>query len=228
MEQLHELMSTRLQAAIDEGKLTDLMDKHITEMLNSLIREQLRCYSDTSKALEAKIKESMAGAIERISFPEYSKYVADLVVREYGNALSEDAAALFRKQIGDKLDPAPEQMTADDFFEGVKRALSDSAEHGEIEMDWRISEDEEAIRLTIGERHSKYMIVFYSFINCDQPGHAIGYIKDDGGNSLTIGVSGATHATHGLDNYLYRLYCSKTEITDLLDWDGCNLQMFED
>ena len=221
MKELQDLMLARMNDHISSGKLQEQMDKHVSSMMDELIRNQLGRYGDTAKALEEKIKASMTNALNNVSFPEYSQFVADLVVREYGAALNGQAAELFRKQIGEQLAPVPSDITADQFFTRMEELLADEirSESGEIETEWDIRD--KAIYITIGERSGQHIkLVFYDFINRDKDGHALCYIENDAGYILTSGIGGATQARGALDSYLYQLYCSKTEITGLANEEG--------
>ena len=50
----------------------------------------------------------------------------------------------------------------------------------------------------------------------------IGYIEDESENKITSSLGGATHAM-GEVGWLYKLYCTGTEITDLFDVFDCDL-----
>ena len=92
--------------------------------MEELIRNQLSRYGDTTKALEKKINASMDNVLNQVYFPEYSQFVADLVVREYGAALNGQVAELFRKQIGVQLTLVPSHITADQSFTRIEELLA--------------------------------------------------------------------------------------------------------
>lgn len=225
MKELHELMTQRLQAAMDEGTFQEIIDKRVTEALDEIAKSALRSYSEPGKALKEKLEAALMGNISNITFPEFGHFLAQQVTEQYAQALHGQFAAQFKESLDELIQPVPKTITGNEFMEKLTDILHDEIHEacGELELEW--DSRDKSIDLKIPCGCGELRVVFYSFLSDDPEGWGIGYIYDDNERCLTHGVAGATHASSKLERWLFKLYCSKASIVGLADHEGERLSI---
>lgn len=220
MKELHELMTQRLQAAMDEGTFQEIIDKRVTEALDEMVKSALRSHSEPGKALKQKLEAALMGNINNITFPEYGHFLEQQVTEQYAQALHGQFAAQFKESLDEIIQPVPKVITGSEFMESLTSMLSDEVNEagGELELEWDTRDQTIDLKIPCG--CGELRVTFYSFLSNDPKGWGIGYIHDDRERCLTHGVSGATHASGALEKWLFKLYCSKSEIIGLADHEG--------
>jgi hypothetical protein len=222
MKELHELMTQRLQAAMDNGTIQTIIDKRVNEAIDDMVKDVLRSYSDTGKALKEKVSVALMGNIQKITFPEYNHFLVKQISEQYANVLQEQYVAKFTEQLDEIVKPVPETMTGREFMAALAEILYEDIQEagGEIELKW--DSRDKSIYLNIPYSYGKLTVTFYNFLSNAPNGWSIGYLSNDS-QCLSHGISNNTHANHSLEQWLYKLYCTKTSIIGLADHEGEDL-----
>lgn len=119
MKELQDLIITNLNAKIENGKLNELIDKKVDELITSTLDNALRGYSDFSKAFDKKFQEKMIMNLDSMSFPQFS----EIVVKAINNKLSSGALKITSSVVDKKLN---------DFIENLLETPPESIRLSEI------------------------------------------------------------------------------------------------
>jgi hypothetical protein len=214
MQEMTNLINQRMNHLTESGELEKMIDAQLQKTLARVLEDSLRSYSAFGKAIGEKLDESLAGAIDKVSFPEYNKFVGDACHQIISQHLQTEATAAIQEQIKDALQPVPKNMTANEFLKGIGNFIESDHEGVEFEDSYYLPVDwdhyDVSVRLKIP---GIGQVVFYDFDH-DKEGHHIGYIEDDSERRITADLGGATH-TYGAIGWFYKLYCTGTHITGL-------------
>jgi len=225
MQEMTNLINQRMNHLTESGELEKMIDAQLKKTLTSVLEDSLRSYSAFGKAIGEKLDESLAGAINKISFPEYNKFVGDTCHQIISQRLQTEATAAIQERLKDALQPVPTTMTANEFLEELGGFIEQDHEDVEFEdgpylpIEW--DRYNQSITLTVP---GIGRVVFYDFDSDKEDGHHIGYIEDDSEHRITADLGGATH-TYGAIGWFYKLYCTGTHITGLdRAYDHINLE----
>lgn len=215
MKELNDLIVARMNNMTESGVVEKLIDAQLQDSIKNILSESLRSYSDFGKEIKAKLDESLAGAVSKVSFPEYNKYVSDAVVRCVSEHFSAEVVSSIQERIKDELQPAPKEIKGSVMLRELGRFFDHDSPGVEFEdspyipINWSINDSNTAIYMKVNDL---FKVTFYDHKNNGQ--WFIGYIEDESEMRITADLGGATHA-HGVIGYLYKLYCTGTIIEDI-------------
>lgn len=215
MKELNDLIVARMNNMTETGAIEKLIDTQLQESVKDILKNSLRSYSDFGKAVTEKLEASLACAVSKVSFPEYSHFISTAVVDCVSAHMSEQVVAGIKEQIGEILQPVPKEITGEKFLSELGRFFDHDSAGVEFEdgpyilPEWDMNSDETAVYMKVEDR---FKVTFYDH---KQNGNwHIGYIEDDRERHITADLGGATR-TYGVIGYLYKLYCTGTIFTGI-------------
>ncbi|NAW63969.1 hypothetical protein [Photobacterium halotolerans] len=214
MKELQTIVQSQIESMIQSGAIEEMIQTRLNTAIKDSIDTAMRSYGDFGKSLEAKISESLNGAINNVSLPEYNKFIADTVHECYGSLLSEEMKPKLQELLEHKLSAVPDEISFDAICEQVKLAWGDECRgngHEEIEIQHSSRNTAYEFKFVHPEYESESITI--TCYNHSGDGFTIGYINEDR-REISSSITGATHAM-GIAGFFYRLYCNKTKITGL-------------
>lgn len=215
MKELNDLIIARMNNMTESGAIQQLIDKQLEDSVKEILKDSLRSYSDFGKAVKEKLSESLAGAVEKVTFPEYNKFISDAVVECVSSHMGAEVVAGIQEQLKEILQPVPKQIGGTEFlnrlgsFFDFESNCVESDDGLYISPEWNMNDDETAIYMKI---NGEFKVSFYD--HKKNGSWYIGYIEDDSERHITADLGGATH-TYGVIGYLYKLYCTGTIFTGI-------------
>lgn len=215
MKELNELIIARMNNMTESGAIQQLIDKQLEDSVKEILKDSLRSYSDFGKAIKEKLSESLAGAVEKVTFPEYNKFISDTVVGCVSAHMNEHVVAGIQEQIKEVLQPVPKEITGEKFLSELGRFFDHDSTGVEFEdgpyilPEWGMNTDATAVYMKVEDQ---FKVTFYDHKKSGN--WYIGYIEDDSERHITADLGGATH-TYGVIGYLYKLYCTGTIFTGI-------------
>ncbi|EGU38811.1 hypothetical protein [Vibrio scophthalmi] len=223
MKELNEVVSAHLNQMCTDGTLEKMIQEQTDVLVKNLVSRSMETYGALGKAIQAKIDESLQGALNGVTLPECNRFIAETLINAYENAINEQSAKKIKELLDVTFKPIDAVITADDFFEGIKEAAKgwgDIEDQDEIELQWESDNDYSRIEIIIAD---KTRVTLYD--HCSKGKHCIGYLS----NNKYVFSGPIFNSTHcfGIDAYLYKLYCARTSITGLGGVHGDNIQLQE-
>lgn len=218
MKELNGLIIARMNNMTESGAIQQLIDKQLEDSVKEILKDSLRSYSDFGKAIKEKLSESLAGAVEKVTFPEYNKFISDAVVECVSSHMGAEVVAGIQENLKEILQPVPKQIGGTEFLERLGRFFefeSNCVESDDglyISPKWNMNDDETAIYMSVD---GEFKVTFYDFKK--DGSWYIGYIESGSGRHITADLGGATHAM-GVIGFLYKLYCTGTTFAGI---DAC-------
>ena len=215
MKELNDLIIARMNNMTESGAIQKLIDKQLEDSVTDILKDSLRSYSDFGKAIKEKLSESLAGAVEKVTFPEYNKFISDAVVECVSSHMGAEVVAGIQEQLKGILQPVPKEITGEKFLSELWDFFDHSSDGVKFDdgpyilPEWSMDSDETAVYMKVEDQFK------VSFYDHKKSGNwYIGYIEDDSERHITADLGGATH-TYGVIGYLYKLYCTGTIFTGI-------------
>lgn len=248
MQEIQELIVARFSKLADEGKITELVDKQVENLVKEMLEKSLRGYSDFSKALEKKFEQAMVARIDEMGFTQYADTIVKAITRKLENGVIEVTNGVIDKNLDkfveDLLESPPEKVKLSDivekFLEQVKESkLEDCSCDYSGEIGFKVVEDTDRITssswrwFTIylkedGEVTSKTS-TYSSTPSYDYDLKLRVHQPKDSDLATLAGISfkyGSTveedffvRENHGFEKLLLNMYCRGTRIE--MDEDDC-------
>ena len=178
MKELQQVVNAQIEKMIDDGSVENMIAEKIKDSIKSAIDDSLKSYSDFGRALKDKVEESLNQSINRISLPEYNKFISDVVISSFEGVLEEQGKTQIKELLEGSLKPVPKDISATDLLGEVKEIWSDcQPEYNEIEADWDQSDNSILIRFKHPEYNFENVnITFYNFGEESENIYHVGYI----------------------------------------------------
>lgn len=228
MKELSEIVNTQITSMIEGGAIEEMIAERLNTAIKEAIDGSMRGYGDFGKAIKEKIESSLNHAIDNVTFPEYNKFVSDVALEAYGEVLNGQAKNQITNMIKEQLEPVPLEITAQDLMDKISSFWGDDCRHeghDEIEIEWN---DGSGVHLKIIHPEYDWQTIKIScYDHNDTDTFHIGYIYESSKGKLSGTLDGATQC-NSLANYLYKLYCAQTQITNIGDVYGDNIYIGRD
>jgi hypothetical protein len=121
MEQLDRVVATAFSKIAESGAIEAAIEKQLTDTISSIIKEQMRSYSDFGKALEEQVKASLQVDFSTLKLPGYNDFILKIVRAQVDANVNNQVAAQVEAQMKDLLVSAPAEITltklVEDFIE---------------------------------------------------------------------------------------------------------------
>ncbi|MGI0120113.1 hypothetical protein [Zooshikella sp. RANM57] len=224
MKELQQIVNDQINSMITTGTIEEMIATRLNSCIEECVKNAMESYSEFGKAIKRKVDVSLSNALAHVTLPEYNKFVSDVVIELYGQALETESKKHLEALLAKSLSPVPESIKASDLLEEVRAFWElDAEEHEYIELDWEDSNSAMFVKFN----HPKYdfkslEITCYNHGEQSDKHYHIGYINDQINGQISGPVCKSTYAT-GLAGYLYRLYCARTVITDFDEVYGENI-----
>ncbi|EJG1084637.1 hypothetical protein C4G53_RS12785 [Vibrio parahaemolyticus] len=222
MKELNYVVSAHLNQMCTDGSLEKMIQEQAEKLVSELLKESMRSYGSFGKAIQKKLDESLQNSLNDVTLPEFNRFIGEALIQSYEHALNVHAVDKVKELVNGSLHPVKAELTAQEFLDGIK----DAARHWDLSteeliLEWDTHGDSSTITLII-ERNTR--ITLYDHKSSNE--HHIGYLSND--NYVFSGpLFDSTHC-FGIDAYLYKLYCSRTQIKDLMSVYGENIWIGEE
>ncbi|MBT2917735.1 hypothetical protein [Vibrio anguillarum] len=215
MKELQQIVNEQINAMISAGAIEQMISEKLQETMKDSVNQAMRSHSDFGKSIQAKIEESINASLKHVTIPEYNKFISDVVMESYTEAMNATAKAHMKELLDEKLAPVPKEMTAQALLKEIQSYWGEHARsngHDEIEIQWEEHDSAIYLKAIHPEHDWKFItITCYNHGEPDSKTYHIGYINEDD-KTISGCITGATYAL-GLAGFFYKLYCAQTKIT---------------
>lgn len=136
------IVNDKLKAMQENGKIAELVDKHVTAMMEGIVRGLFESYSEPRKELEKSIKDALKIDLQKIGLPEYNKSMVTIMQRILEKQITNKGLEKFEADVRAMLtDEVPERMKLSELMEKLIEHVKDDdgEEYGEISFHYEES-----------------------------------------------------------------------------------------
>lgn len=83
---LVKLITDKVQEVESSGKLSEIIEKHVTSCVDNIVSDSFRWSGEAKKAIEEALKGQLSIAVGDVKLVQYNKLVADIVSNELQNS----------------------------------------------------------------------------------------------------------------------------------------------
>ena len=233
MKELQELINAKTKAMSEDGTITALVEKGVERAIESAINDQFRSFGTITKQIEEGFKAGLKIDIDEIDFESYNEQMLVAVKARVGELFKGAASERFMTEMDKILEPAPKEITAQDFVEKVVSfwktdepwdadGLDDDAT-----VEWKVSDRASSMKSgSLNMWKQKEQKSYGSLSSRSAPADLQLYIIDG-----EIRISHKQHYNPTCfrehEAYVFKLYAAGTKITGLADFDPdvCDLTL---
>jgi hypothetical protein len=219
-----EMVNSKMRAMQEGGQIDAMIEKYATKMVNDIIENMLRPYSDTYKALETAIKDQMKIDLNNISLPEYNKSLMVIVKRLLDRQITAKGLDKFETDLSALLtDSAPEKIKLSKLMEEfVKDIIANDEDRTDGEFSFHledVSHGSQWLHFDAEEGKQKYSCAYRMLLHKDGKPALIEINGKSFDKKLSLG------GLYGFDALLFKMYSVGTIIEideDRVEtsWDG--------
>lgn len=125
MKELKQLVSEAFDKIVVSGAIEQAIEKQLAETISSVLRGQLRSYSDIGKVIEAQVKASLN--IGTMELPSYADLIGKIVRRQVEAGMQNEATRQLEQNISELLAPAPAEITLDQLIDDFIKSRLDQS-----------------------------------------------------------------------------------------------------
>ena len=119
---LGEIVSESLNKMQFEGKIESMVEKHLSEMMNGIIRDAFSYGSDLKKHLEEVVKSKIRINLDELTIPAYNKQLLVLIEKQLNGHLHVQGMERFEADLKRTLDQEiPESVKISELMEELAK-----------------------------------------------------------------------------------------------------------
>ncbi|MGE7880353.1 hypothetical protein [Peribacillus muralis] len=228
---LNKMVVESLEKMEAEGKVQEIVDKHIQSTVNDVIKDLFGDWSDFSKALKNKAKEALQVNFDDLNLRTYNHLILQSIKDKLDDEITNQGVAQIKGQIEGILSDTKREYKLSELVKELADEYDDAGELGYEEYhemtlhvdqpygSWWIGLDS---RNDISEYNCKYRL------HVSEAGrlHSVEIQEDRYGKKRSIenfDLEAVTKGLHGLEETLFKIYASGATL--IIDEEKCELEI---
>jgi len=220
MKELNDIVTTKIASLIDDGTVEKLIADRLEKTIAESVNEAMKTWSPFGKAIKEKIETAINHDFDKLIFPTYNKFIAEVVEAKFLEVLKVEQLDHLKSLIDDALPPVQKVSKTSVLIERIADAWREECQEGGHEyiyVDVRTNDDETAQYITFKHPEYEFYNTRISFFKHrpDPTRWHIGYIEE-GRNCVTGSAHNfAAHPMHDVTKVLFQFYAMGTRF----EWD---------
>lgn len=117
MNDLKSAVSTAFANVVASGAIEQAIEKQLADTIGSLIKTELREYSEFGKAIKDRVQQAVGVNLEHLDLPSYNDLILQIIRRQVDGILQSDAAQQLESNMAKLLERAPAEITLEKLIE---------------------------------------------------------------------------------------------------------------
>ncbi|MGE7915312.1 hypothetical protein [Lysinibacillus xylanilyticus] len=228
---LNKMVIDSLAKMQSEGKVQEIVDKHVESTVNDVVKDLFGSWSDFSKDLKSKAKEVLQINFNDLNLPTYNHLILQAIKDKLDDEITNQGVAKIKNQIEGLLSDSKREYKLSELVKELKEEIDDLDELGYDEChemtlhidqpygSWWIALD---AREDISEYDCKYRL------HVDESGkvYSVKINEKDFGRSRSIDefdIKAVMKGLRGLEETLFKIYASGAKL--IVDENNCELEV---
>ncbi|MEY9972295.1 hypothetical protein ABH966_002669 [Lysinibacillus sp. RC46] len=228
---LNKMVMDSLAKMQSEGKVQEIVEKHVESTINDVVKDLFGSWSDFSKDLKSKAKEALQINFNDLNLSTYNHLILQAIKDKLDDEITNQGVAKIKNQIEGLLSDSKREYKLSEIVKELKEEIEDLEEIGYEEYHemtlhidkpygaWWIALD---AREDIREYDCKYRL------HVDESGKVYSVkINDNGfGGSRSIDefdIKAVMKGLRGLEETLFKIYASGAKL--IIDEDDVELEI---
>ena len=219
MKELQDIVNSKVCEMIENGTIEEAIKKNVESAITKAIASQFQSYGSITQQIENSIKDGLRINTNDLPFETYNKQMLVAIKQRLGAMFQGAASEKFIEEIDKVLDPAPKEMTVNEFVETI-------AEFWKTDEPWDADDLDEHATVEVeqyGDGDNNYTLKMWKQKGSYGEGLSL-FIMND---VIRLNHKQSYNPTifHDHESFVFKLYAAGTKITGLkeFDEDDCDL-----
>lgn len=213
MEDIKNAVATAIGSIVASGAIEKAISTELEKTIASIVKDQLRQYSDFGKIIEAKVKEALVIDPDRISFPVYNDVILQILQRQMDAYMTEQASQGVGEFMAKLLTAPPKEITLSALLKEYVEEINDDHEfdHQHFDLEIEGPDDNGYTRVKFGQQKtSRYSISGSKDFEFSLSEDGRVYVMRINDKKLENGLF--TGPFYGFERTLFQMWLAKTKI----------------
>jgi hypothetical protein len=214
MNDLKFAVSTAFGNVVASGAIEQAIEKQLAETISSLIKTELREYSDFGKAIKDRVQQAVGVNLDRMDLPSYNDLILQIIRRQVDGIMQSEAAQQLESNMAKLLEQAPVQITLEKLIEDFVEANKEDKEGQDFTLLIERKYGSTYICLDEDAGKSEYSCDFRIAVDQDGAVYSLMLGAKDVAKTLFMGPF------YGFERTLFQLYAAKSKVIVAADADA--------
>jgi hypothetical protein len=228
---LNKMVIESLAKMETEGKVKEIVEKHIESTVNDIVKDLFGNWSDFSKDLKNHAKEALQINFEELNLPTYNHLILNAIKDKLDDEITKEGVNQIREQIEGLLTDSKREYKLSELVKELTGEIDDLDELG--------YEDYHEMSLHVDDPYGSYWIAFdsrndISEYSCKYRLHvskegtlySVKINDDEYSRKRSIedfDVKAVLKGLHGLEETLFKIYASGAKL--IIDEENCDVEI---
>ncbi len=116
---LSTLVSQQFAALVDSGRISEMIETHLSKAVEDVLKDELRAYSKFGEAVKEKVKEALQVSALK-DLPSYGEFIGNIIARNVDSQLHGAYAAKLAEDVKAMFVEPPAEITLEEFIADYK------------------------------------------------------------------------------------------------------------
>lgn len=128
MMDLNEMVMSSLNKMQSEGKVRQIVEKHVEDTVESIVKDIFGSWSDFSKSLKKEAQESLAVNFKELNLPSYNHMIMEAIKDKLNNSIQEAGVNSIASEIDGLLSYSKREYKLSELVKELSNEIEDADE----------------------------------------------------------------------------------------------------
>ena len=222
---LVKLITAKVQEIESTGKLDKIIEKHVLNCLESVVKDSFQWQGEAKKQIEAALKGKLGISLENVNIPQYQKMVSDIVNKQLNETIVSDLQTDIERVVNDITEVLEKKEwklseIIEAFIEGLDTSYDGEMESQYGECSLHVKSDRSFTHIYFDKESDK------ESYEC---GNRLFMYKGELSSAIVDNKPFSPFQTRVLgsfEKFMFKLYCNN--VTIILDESDCELEYYRE
>lgn len=228
---LNKMVMESLAKMESEGKVQEIVDKHVQTTVNDVIKDLFGNWSDFSKGLKDKAKEELRINFDDLNLKTYNHLILQSIKDKLDDGITNQGVAQLKGQIEGLLSDTKREYKLSQLVEEMAAEYDDATELGyeeHHEMTLHVDQPYGSWWIGLDPKNdiSEYNCKYRLHVSEEGRLYSVEIQEDRSGKKRSIenfDLKAVTKGLHGLEETLFKIYASGAKL--IIDEEKCDLEI---
>ena len=231
MMDLNKMVMASLAKMESEGKVQEIVEKHVESTVNDVVKDLFGNWSDFSKNLKSTAKEALQINFKDLNLPSYNHLILESIKDKLNDEITNQGVALIVNQIEGLLTDAKRQYKLSELVKELTEEIEDLNELGYEEyheISLHVDDPYGSYWIAMDARNdiSEYSCKYRLHVNKDGEVYSVQINEQEYSRKRSVtdfDIKAVMKGLHGLEETLFKIYVSGAKL--VVDEDECEVEI---
>ena len=228
---LNQMVMESLSKMESEGKVKEIVEKHVESTVNDVVKDLFGSWSDFSKDLKKQAKEALQINFKDLNLPTYNHLILQAIKDKLDDEITTNGVNQIKQQIEGLLSDSKREYKLSELVKELKEEIEDLDELGYDEyheMTLHVDDPYGSYWIGLDARNDidEYSCKYRFHVSKDGTVYSVKINEDEFSRKRSVDefdVKAIMKGLHGLEETLFKIYASGAKL--IIDEDKCELEI---